>query len=281
MSRSELTAIDRERTTSAPSQSLSWFTVAASAVGSDHEREGIGKQDAVARHPVGNDWIIAVADGAGSAPHSAEGAALAVEVSTRALERMLIANPGRSIDLEVAIVNAMLEAADRLRTLATERSTRVSDFHTTLAVCVVAGTRVISGQVGDGFLVAELEDGSLRALAIPQKGEYANETQFLTTITGRDQIETTTVDGVRGLAAMTDGLLRLAAELPSYTPHPRFFGPLFAFARAAASELTGCEELTGFLASPRIRTRTADDLTLVIAVRKEPAGELPVGTQPA
>lgn len=280
MSGSEAAAIGAVRATPVPTQSIPWFSVAASAVGSDHERAGIGKQDAVARHPVGNDWIIAIADGAGSASHSAEGAAVAVEVSTRALERVLLANPALSIDLEAVIAGAMLEAADRLHALAAARSLPVSAFHTTLAVCVIDGWRVTAGQVGDGFLVAELDDGSLQALTIPQKGEYANETQFLTTVSRREEIETTTVEGIRGMAAMTDGLLRLAAELPGYTPHPRFFGPLFAFARSAASEVAGCEELTGFLASPRVHARTADDLTLAIAVRKNPAEEPPAERQP-
>jgi hypothetical protein len=273
MSRSDLTAFDVEPTAPSPAHRRSWFTIAASAVGSDHERMGIGKQDAVARHPVGNDWIIAVADGAGSAPHSAEGAALAVQASTQALEQLLTAHSALTLDLETAIGDAMLEAADRLQALATERSLPVSAFHTTLAVCVINDWRVVSGQIGDGFLVAELDDGSLRSLATPQKGEYANETQFLTTISDRDEIETTTVEGIRGLAVMTDGLLRLAAELPDYTPHPRFFGPLFAFAHSTPSEAQGCEELTNLLASPRVRARTSDDLTLVIAVRNEPADQ--------
>jgi len=273
MSRFEPALTDTDREVSSPFQSPPWSTVAASAVGTDHVREGIGKQDAVARHPVGGSWIIAVADGAGSAPYSAEGAALAVEAATHALEQLLMANPTLSLDLEEAIVEAMLEAADRLQGLAAERSEPVSAFHTTLAVCVIDGWRVSSGQVGDGFLVAELDDGSLQALAVPQKGEYANETQFLTTISGRDEIETSTVEGIRGLAAMTDGLLRLAAQMPGYTPHPRFFGPLFNFARSATSEVKGCEELTGFLASPRVRARTSDDLTLVIAVRQAPPAE--------
>lgn len=276
MSRFDPALTDANQEAPALFQPLPWFTVAASAVGSDHEREGIGKQDAVVRHPVGDSWIIAVADGAGSAPHSAEGAALAVEASTRVLERILLANPALSLDLEEAIVEAMLEAADQLRSLAAERSEPVSAFHTTLAVCIVDGWRVSSGQIGDGFLVAELDDGSLQALAVPQKGEYANETQFLTTITGREEIETATVEGIRGLAAMTDGLLRLAAQMPGYTPHPRFFGPLFGFARSATSEAAGCEELTGFLASPRVRARTSDDLTLVIAVRQARTDEPPV-----
>lgn len=270
MSRSELTATEAAPVTS---DSPSWFTIAASAVGSDHEREGTGKQDAVARHPVGDRWIIAVADGAGSARHSAEGAARAVEVATGVLERILTVNAGEPIDFEAAILDAMMEAAHQLRELASRRSEPVSAFHTTLAVCVIDGSRVIAGQVGDGFLVAELTNGSFQAFAVPQKGEYANETQFLTTIDDREDIEVIAVEGVRGLAAMTDGLLRLAAELPGYTPHPRFFEPLFAFARSATSEQAGCEELTAFLASPRVRARTADDLTLVIAVCNDPNSE--------
>jgi hypothetical protein len=245
----------------------SWFTIAASACGTDHTRNGIGKQDAVARHPVGDRWIIAIADGAGSAPKSAEGAALAVEVATQSLEQCLLAADGGTLDAESAIVAAMMTAKIRLDQLASERSVRVSDFHTTLALCLIDDRRVMAAQVGDALLISANEDGELRPLIRPQKGEYANETRFLTSVQAHEEIELACHDQVEGLVAMTDGLLRLAARVPGYDPHPAFCTPLLMFARTIGEESQGCEELGAFLRSPRVQSRTDDDLTLVIAVR--------------
>jgi hypothetical protein len=123
-------------------------------------------------------------------------------------------------------------------------------------------------QIGDGWVVTQSADGELSAALTPERGEYANETAF---ITEADALSRTRYyvsrTEARAVAVMTDGLLRLAAQLPAYTPHPSFFAPLFAFAAQVEDERASSADLAAFLASERVGARTDDDRTLVIAVR--------------
>jgi hypothetical protein len=97
-----------------------------------------------------------------------------------------------------------------------------------------------------------------------QKGEFANETHFLTQ---RDAHQQLSVQACRcavvSLAVMSDGLLRLALKLPSGEPHVPFFQPLFGFAAAQVQDRDA--QLAAFLASERVCARSDDDKTLVLA----------------
>jgi len=84
-----------------------------------------------------------------------------------------------------------------------------------------------------------------------------------------------------GLALMSDGLSRLALQLPAYTPHAPFFIPLWAFAAQAGMGNLANQELAAFLASDRVCARTDDDKSLVIAVNiSHPFGPMPPPAEP-
>ena len=68
-----------------------------------------------------------------------------------------------------------------------------------------------------------------------------------------------------GVAALTDGLQRLALAMPTGDPHGPFFTPLFAFADRAAEKGKAIEELDSFLRSGKVADRADDDLTLMVA----------------
>ena len=102
-----------------------------------------------------------------------------------------------------------------------------------------------------------------------QRGEYANETHFITQVDALDQAVIEVLpQAVQGLAVMSDGLIRLALKMPSQEPHTPFFQPLFQFARAAIPEAEAVRQLEAFLQSERVNARTDDDKTLVLAIRK-------------
>jgi hypothetical protein len=73
----------------------------------------------------------------------------------------------------------------------------------------------------------------------------------------------------QALAMISDGLIRLAMNLPENVPHSPFFQPLLAFAAAAKNEVEAQEQLAAFLASERVCARTDDDKTLVLAILRE------------
>lgn len=247
-----------------------WRIVGASVEGTSHRARAAGCQDAFASRALPDGTLVlAVADGAGSAPRSAEGAARAAEHMVTSVRRMALKRrPVTDDDWARVIRRAFLNA--RLSVLAVARGARrpPRDFATTLTCAVLTDERLVVGQVGDGLVVARDGNGQLHAPVRPSRGEYANETAFLTMpgMTHALQVAVTPVRG-EAVAVMTDGLLRLAAKVPGYEPFPPFFAPLFAFADSATDTARSVDALAQFLDSERVNGRTDDDKTLVLAAR--------------
>ncbi|MFM7372927.1 MAG: protein phosphatase 2C domain-containing protein, partial [Sphaerospermopsis kisseleviana] len=118
----------------------------------------------------------------------------------------------------------------------------------------------------DGLAVAKDSTGNLQALTIPNRGEYINETTFLTS---PDALTTTQIKILRqhivNIGVLTDGLQMLALNMLVGEPHKPFFFPLFDFVANAEDKVVAKEQLVKFLCSERITNRTDDDLTLIIA----------------
>ncbi|HEU5432602.1 MAG TPA: PP2C family serine/threonine-protein phosphatase [Thermomicrobiales bacterium] len=231
-----------------------------------HARLGIGCQDArdVAILPSGI-AVAAAADGAGSAPRSADGARWAVGAATHLLWDALAAAPPAA-DIDAALVEAFRGAHDFIAQAAAESELPASAFATTLLLAVAAPDGLHVAQTGDGMIVARQADGELIAATTPQNGEYANETFFLTSDDGAPRFAAT-LPPACAVALLTDGLLPLAVDLRDCRPHAPFFDPLFAFAAVRGGHRGADAELAAFLASDRIAARTDDDTTLVLAVR--------------
>ena len=251
------------------SQTTPWQVVHALAVGTSHLSSGLACQDAA-------DWrilpsgllAIALADGAGSAPESETGANLAVTEALMTLENAEANDtPGDANAWAKAVQEAFFAARQALADEAQTAGLPLKAFATTLICVVAAGDGLVLGQVGDGVLVARTPTGDLHTLTQPQRGQYANETLFLTMPGALQQAYFQIIElELAGLALMSDGLSRLALQLPGYTPHAPFFHPLWTFtAQAEPGELAN-RELAAFLASERVCARTDDDKSLVIAV---------------
>jgi hypothetical protein len=171
------------------------------------------------------------------------------------------------------MAQAFLEARSAALLRAGNRPLR--DLASTLTLVVATPERLVVGQIGDGLVVAREAGGGLFAASRPQKGQHANESAFLSDADALQRLEVRTwTRPFDGLVAITDGLLRLACELPGYRPHARFYEPLLAYAAAGGEHGSGgaVTGLREFLVSPRVRARTDDDLTLVVAVRTGGAG---------
>lgn len=254
----------------APAAPQLWRVLAASVAGSGHIERDAPCQDAhrVAVTAAG-DLVIAVADGAGSAPRSDEGARVAVDA---AVDCAVAAAEGETELDEAAVRAAVAAARDAVHAAAAgdaacdRRDPR--DLATTLAVVVAAGDRVLAAQVGDGAVVLQRDGGDLEVLGPVDRAEFLNETCFLTSSGWEDEmrVDVAPAAGLAGVAVMTDGLQLLALDMAAGAAHAGFFAPVFAW--AAGGEGSD-DELAGFLASERVCARTDDDKTLVVAV---PAG---------
>ena len=250
--------------------SAHWNVIGASVKGMSHEKNGAPCQDAHA-HRILNDevLVIAVADGAGSAAHADRGASLAVERSLETVERARTgALPDSPEAWQRLIFHAFEDARNALCARADEEGLPVRTLATTLTVVVATPTALITGQIGDGIVVADSEQDGLFAATQPQQGEYAGETYFLTMDDAMARVAGRVYDrGAQALSVMTDGLTRLALELPGHAPHAPFFNPLFSFSQEKNDPAEAHHQLRAFLSSARVNARTDDDKTLVLAAR--------------
>ena len=253
-----------------------WRISGASVQGTSHLEKNIPCQDTHAfRLTANGDLLLAIADGAGSADRSREGAQAAAEQLLAGLETALQNGaPDNEAGWNALVGGAFAAARQAVVDLADANNEILRSFATTLACGVVSSGWLVAGQIGDGAVVAEDEDGGLFLTARPQRGEYANEAYFLTMPEAQDYLVVySSKHPIRSLALTTDGLLRLAFKLPDYEPSPRFFEPLLTYIGSTASQDEAEASLVEFLNSTRVCARTDDDKTLLLATR--PVSSLP------
>jgi hypothetical protein len=247
-----------------------WRVVGAAVQGSAHERTGQPCQDALGYWvtPAGA-VLIFVADGAGTAERAEQGAQVAVREGLGAVEAGLAQGiPQDEAGWRALVEESFFQARQALEQLAAAESLPLKSFGTTLVCGVVLDGLLVTGQVGDGAVIAGTEQGELFTAAFPQRGEYANETYFLTLPEALERLEVQVyTQPIAALALLSDGLTRLALQLPAYRPHPPFFVPLLSFAARAQEQDQAEQQLAAFLLSERVCARTDDDKTLVMAVR--------------
>ncbi len=247
-----------------------WRVVAASVQGTSHQKQNLPCQDAHALRVLDDGTLlVAVADGAGSAARSQEGAQLATREALASLECARIETRTTTERAwNDALRAAFAHARNQVIVLAAHSDSHVRLFATTLTCAVVADDWLAVARIGDGAAIVELADGRWVSTVAPIKGEYANETFFLTMDDALARVEVQAMrENVRSLAVTTDGLIRLALKLPDYAPHIPFFQPLLKFAADVSDAPSANEQLAAFLASERVNARTDDDKTLVLAVR--------------
>lgn len=241
-----------------------WRVLGARATGSSHQKRGQPCQDAwVAAHCPGNVLAVAVADGAGSASHAEVGARLAVARAVGAVfDRTLLPHTG---GVHAMLADAFACARDELEHHAAQTGLRLRDLAATLTVVIAMPDCLGVAMTGDGLVAALEPDGSLLARTQPQRGEYANETHFLTGPQGDAPGLLEVYPAAAGFAVLTDGLLPVASDLRSGEPHAGFFRPFFDALHAGPVTSVTTAHLAEFLESPRLRERVDDDLTLVVA----------------
>ncbi len=247
----------------------SWNVVGASVQGTSHQQnDDIPCQDAHGYRVLLNGAIvIAVADGAGSAGRSDEGAQRAVKQALNSLERDLAYDvPRFESGWQRLMSAAFRQAHESIVKFARWENASARDFAATLTCAVISKEGLAVGQIGDCLAVAQGEDEQLFVATQLQRGEYANETFFLTLDDALDHLQVQVYPPVRALAVMSDGLVRLAVNVGENKPHLPFFRPLLDFATTMENEKKARKELAAFLASERVCARTDDDKTLVLAV---------------
>lgn len=262
-----------------------WKVISASVTGVSHLRRGQGCQDShtyrcIFANASRGALVAAVADGAGSASLSADGSRIAAQAATRrasALLRMHV-HPLYEAVLKEILQESVCFARRELEAEAVQRKRPIKDFATTLIIAICAPDAIATAQIGDGAVVAReipqntaVETEGYTLFSPPQRGEFANQTNFLTSGNWQCALDIVVRRcGVNRLSMFTDGVQSLALSAAcGNTPHAPFFTPLFAWAEKQDDEQAATDTLKAFLSSPKVTARADDDLTLLLATLPE------------
>ena len=255
-----------------------WRVVRASVQGTSHARTGQPCQDSSSVGMSAPDGMLvaAVADGAGSAVLSADGSRIAACAATRSAVRLLRlhVHPVYEGVLQEILKESVHSARNALEAEAQRQEKSLRDFATTLIVAICTAEIIGAAQVGDGAMVTADErmlrdnaDSGYTLFSAPQRGEYANTTNFITSDNWKDCLDVRTrYGGVSRLAMFTDGIQSIALNAAAgNAPHAPFFDPLFSWAEKQEDTDAAGNGLAAFLSSPRVTARADDDLTLLLA----------------
>lgn len=255
---------------------MAWKAIANSVIGTSHQKRNQVCQDYGGFVTIGDIIVGAVADGAGSAKYSGIGSQLAVESALLHLQGWVKFQKKKGNKLQEPITYSQ---ADRLFTTtfdkvnaglkqeAANEGYSLRDLACTLLVFIARRNWIAAMQIGDGFIVIRSENSDYELVFKPTKGEYANETTFVTSENAVDDMQVEVfADGYYNfVCASTDGLERLAIDTRTWIPSPKFFEP-FELGLKANDKIQEKKLLEQWLNSPEVNAKTDDDKTMLVCI---------------
>ena len=255
-----------------------WRIATATAPGSSHLRDDLPNQDAVACRLVktgrGDVVVIAVADGAGSAPRSDQGSRIAVDSAVATMMVGVRKRPAAAHKPHLAtslVRDTVRRAKNAVVRYGRSQGIEPRELACTLIVAV-AGVRLLTAaQVGDGAVVAfDTHSGAARTLCAAHTGEFANETTFITSRTRPHRVASVghaPGGDYKALALITDGLQNLALKMPEREAFMGFWNPMLNDLAASGDTSAVSARLHAFISGERVQSRTTDDVTVAVAAR--------------
>lgn len=238
--------------------------VGCSVTGPSHEKNDDPCQDAWAGTQLPNSqFVIAVADGLGSASHSHIGAELAAETAVNQLESVIRDEEITETVLEETFDSAFQSARSALQDKADQEDYSVRDLNTTLLVAAGGPDGVAAAAVGDGGIVRVYRDQF--HLFVPREDlEYANRTTPVQSDQWRESYRFRYSEEVDGVAVFSDGLENFAWDGKD-SPQDALFEQFFNFVWYTTDEERINTGLGEFLNHERYRSISGDDKTIAIA----------------
>jgi serine/threonine protein phosphatase PrpC len=257
-----------------------WRAVARSATGTSHLTQQLPCQDFGGDRILGDVLIGAVADGAGSARYADVGAKLAVITALdylTATEAWLqkrhyswrsLPHPPREAIMRKIFAKTIHKICDRLQAQATSSGYLIDDLACTLLIVLATPTWMAALQVGDGFIVMRSPQSNYQLLFQPDKGEFANQTTFVTSANVLNDMQVRILpERPVFICAASDALERVAIRLSDWTPFPPFFKPLEEYLTETPNPQQNDEYVISFLESERLNQKTDDDKTLLLCLQ--------------
>jgi hypothetical protein len=197
-----------------------------------------------------------VSDGAGSAKHAHEGAAIACQTF---------------LDLAVPIFSGSIEPPCLLASIQDKIPKAQHESHSCTFVGAVAGPKgALIIQIGDGACVVKLATSGEFSIPIwPEETEFLNHTFFVTMADAEEHLRVYRLEEpIAEVALMTDGLQHLVLDLKTRQPHQPFFNSVFErLSSEPEHDIKASWWLERTLASDPVTKRTDDDTSIVIARR--------------
>lgn len=155
-----------------------WRSVCCAMQGSGHKKSGVPCQDKTFRLNKNNVHVIALSDGAGSARLSHFGAERVVRAAAE-LVADRFAQYQECEDAEAVRQEILSVLRHELAEEAEKHSCEMHDLACTLLLAAVSGERFLLVHIGDG-VIGYLDGDTLKVASVPDNGEFANETTFVT-----------------------------------------------------------------------------------------------------
>ncbi|MTJ55061.1 protein phosphatase 2C domain-containing protein [Anabaena sp. UHCC 0253] len=253
---------------------MSWKAIARSATGTSHQEQKIPCQDC-GHYRIFNDVIVgAVADGAGSAKYSQIGSELAVKTVIKCFadinelpDKQGFSQPLSEMEAKEVFAKFVKEVITALTKKADNKGYSFHDLACTLLVFVATPDWVAAMQIGDGFMVVHSQNSEYQLLFEPDKGEFFNETTFVTSANALEEMQVQVISGKQEfICASTDGLEKVAIRLSDWKPFAPFFKPFEEYLRETDNPEDDEKYVIDFLNSERLNSRTDDDKTLLLCL---------------
>jgi hypothetical protein len=261
-----------------------WQISSASVRGKSHLSAGLANQDSiyVDCDDSSEHWCAVVSDGAGTARRSGEGA----QLTTRLISQHMLdaaASWQQREPSAAEVKQAFGAAVELVRATLASMGDELADFNCTVVAWLATPCAGFVAQIGDSIAISTQfsvpADGSTldffpphySRLYVADRGEYANETRFLTEPDWRDHLRIERVpEGADAIFLMSDGTMDVVLQ------HGKvfrgFLSNLMAKLLGESSASRRDETIHAWLSDRQTDAVTADDKTLFVAVRQARLG---------
>lgn len=206
--------------------------------GDSHREHGTPNQDYACYVILPNDMgmVAAVSDGAGSARMAKAGSKTSARAATAKAWKTAL-RLGNAPDPSICTFEGIKAGRKALEATARIQGNPLDDYHATLLVAVMIKGKTAVAHIGDGASIVRVGD-SYKMLTIPARGEYANETFFITMDDYENLIASNVAEGATELLLFTDGVQNELIDFRQRKAHQDATSFLCDIARSLGPERT-------------------------------------------